>query len=147
MANSIAIMTDTAHLASDVIGFFISIMSIKLAMKPADKALSYGWHRAEILGTILSVVFLWGLTIWLLYAATLRIFSPPPIESSYMIITAFASLLFNIIQLKILGHGHHHGHDHGGHGHDHGHGHSHGHAHGHSHGSSEKTAQLKDPLL
>lgn len=42
-----------------------------------------------------------------------------------MLITAVAGLIFNIIQMTILG-----GHDHGHHGHDHGHGH--GHAHGHS---------------
>ena len=79
LANSIAIMSDTAHLAADLIGFLISIFSIKLALRPADKVLSYGSDRAEIIGTILSVVFLWGLTVWLLYEATLRIFNPPKI--------------------------------------------------------------------
>jgi zinc transporter 2 len=79
LANSIAIMSDTAHLSADLIGFFISIMSIKMALRPADKALSYGYHRAEILGTILSIVFLWGLTVWLLYEASLRLLNPPKI--------------------------------------------------------------------
>lgn len=77
LANSIAIMSDTAHLSADMIGFIISIFSIHMALKPADKALSYGYDRAEILGTILSIVFLWGLTIWLLYEATLRLINPP----------------------------------------------------------------------
>ena len=51
LANSIAIMSDTAHLSADLIGFLISIFSIKMALRPADKALSYGYDRAEILGT------------------------------------------------------------------------------------------------
>ena len=133
MSGSIAIMTDTAHLASDLIGFGISIMAIKMAQRPADQSLSYGWHRAEIMGTVLSIVFLWGLTTWLLWEATKRV-----INSSYelngpiMLLTAVGGLLFNIIQLKVLGHGHHHGHDHGGHDHGHDHGHSHG-AHDHGH--------------
>ena len=146
LANSIAIMSDTAHLAADLIGFFISIMSIKMALRPADKALSYGYDRAEILGTILSIVFLWGLTVWLLYEATLRLMDPPKIQEDFMMVTAWAGLLFNIIQLTILGHGHAHGHDHG-HDHGHGHGHSHGHGHhhhGHSH-SHEKN--IVEPLL
>ena len=97
LANSIAIMSGTAHLSADMIGFIISIFSIHMALKPADKALSYGYDRAEILGTILSIVFLWGLTIWLLYEATLRLINPPKIEESYMMITAWGGLLFNII--------------------------------------------------
>lgn len=143
LANSIAIMSDTAHLTADLIGFLISIFSIKMALRPADKVLSYGYDRAEILGTVLSVVFLWGLTIWLLYEATLRIFDPPKIQEDFMMITAWAGLLFNIIQLTILGHGHDHGH--GGHDHGHGgHGHDHGHGHGHSH---EKKKSLTEPLI
>ena len=146
LANSIAIMSDTAHLAADLIGFLISIFSIKLALRPADKALSYGYDRAEILGTILSVVFLWGLTVWLLYEATLRIFNPPKIQEDFMMITAWAGLLFNIIQLTILGHGHSHGHDHS-HGDDthHGDHHAHGkHAHGNK---NEKKNALTQPLI
>jgi zinc transporter 2 len=76
MAKSIAIFTDSAHLASDMIGFAISIISLKLAQKPANRDLSYGWHRAEIVGTVLSIMFLWGLTLWLVYEATLRIITP-----------------------------------------------------------------------
>lgn len=33
ISNSVAIMTDAAHMLSDVAGFFISIMSINLALK------------------------------------------------------------------------------------------------------------------
>lgn len=135
LANSIAIMSDTAHLTADLIGFLISIFSIKMALRPADKAMSYGYDRASILGTVLSVVFLWGLTVWLLYEATLRIFDPPKIQENFMMITAWAGLVFNIIQLTILGHGHSHGHG----GHDHGHG-DHGHDHGHRHSHEIKNS-------
>ena len=55
-----------------------------------------------------------------------------------MLVTAVAGLIFNIIQLKILGaHDLVHVHD----GHDHGH--DHGHGHGHAHGKQEN----KEPLL
>jgi solute carrier family 30 (zinc transporter), member 2 len=35
-ANSLAIMTDAAHLFSDLTGFYISILSLKLSQTPAD---------------------------------------------------------------------------------------------------------------
>jgi solute carrier family 30 (zinc transporter), member 2 len=97
MAKSIAIFTDSAHLASDMIGFAISIISLKLAQKPADRDLSYGWHRAEIVGTVLSIMFLWGLTLWLVYEATLRIITPQQVVGDIMLIVAVLGLIFNIV--------------------------------------------------
>ena len=35
LANSIAIYTDSAHLATDMIGFGMSMIALKISMKPA----------------------------------------------------------------------------------------------------------------
>lgn len=140
MAKSIAIFTDSAHLASDILGFFISMMSLKCAAKPANKELSYGWHRSEIVGTLVSIIFIWGLTLWLVYEATLRVLYPQPVLGGIMLVVSILGLVFNIIQMKILGHDHGHGH-----GHDHGHGHNHGHGHSVSHHEANEPLQIKDP--
>jgi zinc transporter 2 len=137
LANSIAIFTDTAHLASDMIGFAMSMVALKISMRPASHELTFGWHRAEVIGTLISVAFLVTLTIWLVVEATNRIITPVKVDPKIMMITAVAGLFFNLIQMKILhqGDGHYHlggGHDHH-HGHDHGHDHGHGHAHDHDH--------------
>lgn len=42
LANSLAIMTDAAHLFSDVSGFFISIFSIWISSLPTDHDMTYG---------------------------------------------------------------------------------------------------------
>lgn len=76
MANSIAIFTDSAHLASDLVGFAMSMAALKMAMREASKELTFGWHRAEILGTLISIVFLLTLTIWLVFEAADRVVEP-----------------------------------------------------------------------
>ena len=43
LAGSIAIMCDTAHLASDMIGFVIGIIALKMSMRKASSELTYGW--------------------------------------------------------------------------------------------------------
>lgn len=149
MAQSIAIFTDSAHLASDILGFAISILSLKCAAKPADRELSYGWHRSEIVGTLVSIIFIWGLTVWLVYEATLRIITPTPVVGGIMLIVAILGLIFNIIQMKILDHGSDPGQGHGHHGHVQGHGHSHSHddhdhSHEHEHSPANPTVQFKD---
>jgi len=63
LASSLAIMSDAAHLLSDVLGFVISLLSIWLAKRKANVSFSYGFHRAEIIGALSSVILIWGLTI------------------------------------------------------------------------------------
>lgn len=102
LANSIAIYTDTAHLASDMIGFAISMAALKITLRPASNEKTYGWHRAEIFGTLISIIFLLVLTLWLVFEATKRIYNPEKIESETMLFTAVMGLCFNLIQMKIL---------------------------------------------
>ena len=102
LAGSIALMADTAHLATDLIGFSISVTSLFISQKPASKSLSFGYHRAEVLGTLASMLVLWTITVFLVYAATLRFINPPVIQGQIMFITAVLGLFFNLIQMSIL---------------------------------------------
>jgi zinc transporter 2 len=69
-ASSIAIFADAAHLASDILGFGFSMIALKLAQRSSSESLSYGWHRAEIIGTLFSVATMWVMTVWLVSEAT-----------------------------------------------------------------------------
>ena len=102
LANSIAIMSDAAHLLSDLFGFAISIISITISKKVATNTMSFGFHRAEIIGALVSVTLIWGLTLWLLYEATVRIINPVQVDSIIMIIIAVIGFLFNVVMGIVL---------------------------------------------
>jgi len=104
------------------------MVALALTRKTASTEYTFGWHRSEIIGTIVSIVFLLTLTIWLLVEATKRIFVVYEIDGEIMLITAVLSLFFNIAMMKVLHQGPGHDHDHGDGEHD----------HGHSHGPAEK---------
>uniref|UniRef100_A0A8C9YZK2 Proton-coupled zinc antiporter SLC30A8 n=2 Tax=Sander lucioperca TaxID=283035 RepID=A0A8C9YZK2_SANLU len=134
-AGSLAVMTDAAHLLVDLVSFIISLLSLWLSSRPATHKLSYGWHRAEILGALLSVFTIWLVTGVLVYLAVERILNDDyTIEGTIMLITSGCAVVANIIMAFAL-HQSGHGHSHGGLGSP-GHGHSHnGHSsHGNSHG-------------
>ena len=101
-AGSIAILTDSAHLASDLIGFAISIFSLKIAQRKSNQQLSFGWHRAEIIGSVVSLSSIWIMTIFLLGEATKRFFQPPQVNGNLMLPISVMGLVFNLIQMKIL---------------------------------------------
>jgi zinc transporter 2 len=109
---------------------------------------SFGYHRAEIIGALCSVIVIWVLTIWLVIEAYDRIknLDKLKIDARIMLITSILGLLANLVMGKVL-------HSHGSHGHSHaggGHGHSHGGDHSHSlndrkshHSHNERKSQQK----
>ena len=102
LAGSLAIMSDATHLLSDLAGFLISLFSLIVAMKPADKNFTFGYHRFEVLGALASILIIWALTVWLLIAAVGRIRHPNPIVGFLMVCIAAGGLLFNIIMNRVL---------------------------------------------
>ena len=160
MADSIAILSDAAHLVSDVLGLGVSIWAIHIATNEANAKYTYGYHRAEVLGALTSIFCIWAMTAYLVDEATHRFLHPEehPVIGKIMFIIACCGLIFNVIQISILhtgelaeiGHGHSHGgeghgHSHGGGGHGHSHGsqeHSHDDEHGHSHGNENKGEEF-----
>ena len=61
LAHSLAILTDAAHLLTDVGSFFLSLMALHAARRQATKFYTYGWHRAEVVGALFSVFTIWAL--------------------------------------------------------------------------------------
>eukprot|EP00122_Pirum_gemmata_P003685 Pgem_evm1s3335 len=59
LSGSLAIMTDAAHLLSDFASMLISLFALWLAGRPATSKLTFGYHRAEILGAMISVFMIW----------------------------------------------------------------------------------------
>jgi len=130
LSNSLAIATDAAHLLTDIASFMISLFALWVAARPKSQKLSFGWHRAEVLGAIVSVLMIWLVTGILVYMAVLRvIYKNYEINAEAMLITSGFGVVVNIIMAATLGHGH--GHSHGGgdaeknlKGEDHGHAHN-----------------------
>lgn len=102
ISGSLAIMTDAAHLLSDLSGFLISMVSLYIALRPADENLSYGYHRAEVIGALSSILIIWCLTIWLVIEAIERLYNPQHITGPLMLLISISGLGFNLIMSRIL---------------------------------------------
>ncbi|KAL3512863.1 hypothetical protein ACH5RR_025580 [Cinchona calisaya] len=119
-ANSLAILTDAAHLLSDVAAFAISLFSIWASGWEANPRQSYGFFRIEILGALVSIQMIWLLAGILVYEAIVRlIHGTGEVQGFLMFLVSAFGLVVNIIMALVLGHdhGHGHAHDHGHHGH------------------------------
>ena len=57
----------------DFASFMISLFAIWMAAKSKSQRMSFGWHRAEVLGAITSVLMIWVVTGILFYMAVRRV--------------------------------------------------------------------------
>ncbi|XP_054841531.1 proton-coupled zinc antiporter SLC30A8 [Eublepharis macularius] len=110
IAGSLAVMTDAAHMLVDLLSFLISLFSLWLSLKRPSKRLTFGWHRAEILGAFLSMSIIWAVTGMLTYFAIKRLLHPHyEIQGTVMLITSSCAVIANMILSLMLyqtGHGH-----------------------------------------
>ena len=98
LANSLAIATDAAHLLTDFASFMISLFSIWLASRPATRRMSFGWHRAEVVGATVSVLLIWVVTGILVYIAVQRIVNQEfDLDATIMLITSGVGVGVNIM--------------------------------------------------
>ena len=140
LSNSLAIATDAAHLLTDFASFMISLFALWVSAKPRSDRMSFGWHRAEVLGAIASVLMIWVVTGILFYMAVLRVIKQDfQIDSKVMLITSGLGVLVNIIMGASL---HQHGHSHGG-----GAGHSHGGDSEQAHSQTSENINVKAAFI
>jgi len=129
-ANSLAIMSDAAHLFADLAAFVVSIGASHLASLPSTKKHTFGLKRMESLAALFSMVSLALVCVYLAIEAVKRIYqffvlgTMEEVDGKFMTIIATIGVLVNIVLAFVLGGAHPElpggGHDHGGH--DHGHG-------------------------
>uniref|UniRef100_A0A8C9NFN9 Probable proton-coupled zinc antiporter SLC30A3 n=1 Tax=Serinus canaria TaxID=9135 RepID=A0A8C9NFN9_SERCA len=112
LAHSLAIMTDAAHLLTDVGSMSVSLFSLWVSNRPPTKTMTFGWHRSETLGALASVLSIWVVTAALVYLAAARIISNDyEIEARAMLATSACAVGVNLVMAYILhqspaGHGH-----------------------------------------
>ena len=72
LSGSLAVLSDAAHMMSDLLSFLLSIAAITLSKKPAGGLYTFGHGRAEVLGAMASVLIIWVLTVMLVVEAVER---------------------------------------------------------------------------
>jgi cobalt-zinc-cadmium efflux system protein len=102
LTNSLALLSDAAHMFTDVMALAIAITAIRLSRLPADRKRTFGYHRFEILAAALNAVLLFLVALYILYEAYHRWVEPPAIESLGMLVVAVAGLVVNLIGMRLL---------------------------------------------
>ncbi len=106
VANSLALISDALHMFADVGALLLSLIVLKIVHLPRTPKMTYGYHRAEILGALASALSLWALCGVLIYEAIHRLMAPPEVKGSVVFVIASIGLIANLLMMRTL-HAHH----------------------------------------
>ena len=94
--NSLALLSDAAHVFMDLFALVLSLAAIRLARFPATDRRTYGWHRAEILASLVNATTLLLIAFGILHEAWQRLLHPEAVKSKEMFIIATIGLVMNL---------------------------------------------------
>ncbi|MEC4718445.1 cation diffusion facilitator family transporter [Noviherbaspirillum sp. CPCC 100848] len=102
LVNSLALISDAAHMFTDAAALAISLVAIRIGKKPADSQRTFGYYRFEILAAAFNAILLFLVAVYILFEAYQRLKSPPEIQSGAMLAIASLGLVINLISMRLL---------------------------------------------
>lgn len=100
--NSLALISDAAHMFTDSAALAVSLAVILIGKKTADHQRTFGCFRFEMLAAALNATLLFLVAIHILYEARQRFEDPPSIQSDVMLMFVFLGLIVSLISMCLL---------------------------------------------
>lgn len=102
VTGSLALLSDAAHMGTDVLGLGMALAAIQLTSRPANAQRTYGTYRLEVLAALANSVLLFGVAIYVLSEAYRRFREPSEVLGIPMLVVAVIGLLINLISFRLL---------------------------------------------
>ena len=88
ITQSLALLSDAAHMFTDAAALAIALAAIKIAKRPADNKRTFGYQRFEILAALFNASMLFFVAMYIFYEAYQRFTQPPEIQGLGVLLVA-----------------------------------------------------------
>jgi cobalt-zinc-cadmium efflux system protein len=102
LTNSLALLSDAAHLLSDVAAVALALFAQWFARRPPSPDRSYGYRRVEILAALINGITLLLVAVYIAYEAYHRLQQPPAVLGLPMILVASVGLVAQLVTTLVL---------------------------------------------
>jgi len=102
ITNSLALLSDSGHMLSDVSSLALSLLAITVAAKPPSLRKTFGYQRFEILAALFNAITLFAIAGFIITEAFKRFQQPQAVDSISMMVIAFIGMIANIISAVAL---------------------------------------------
>lgn len=97
LSGSLALIADAIHNFSDAISLVIALVARRVARRPRDAAMTFGYGRAEILAALINYTTLFVIAFYLAVEAVMRLIDPPEVEGWIVVIVAGIALVIDAV--------------------------------------------------
>lgn len=96
LAGSLSLLADALHNFSDAGAIIIAVIARKIGNKPASNRMTFGYKRAEILGTLINSVSLIAVGLYLIFESVDRYLNPQPVDGWIVFAVAGIALVIDL---------------------------------------------------
>ena len=101
-SGSLALLSDAAHMLSDVGAIAAALWAMRLAARPASLVWTYGFKRAEILAAAVNGITLLVVAGMLTVEAVRRLAEPPEVAGAAVVVVALVGCVVNVVAVMLL---------------------------------------------
>lgn len=92
LAGSLALIADALHNFSDMASLVIAVAARKIARRPADERMTFGYGRIEIVAALINYTTLILVGVYLIYEGGMRMVDPPEVQGWTVVILGGVAL-------------------------------------------------------
>jgi len=107
VAHSTGLLADAGHNMADVGALVLSLVAVRLVLRPPSAARSYGNHRATILAALANAALIAVVTVLIVIDSIHRLGHPEPVKAGLVVAVASFGLVVNGAAALLLGDGSH----------------------------------------
>ena len=97
LSGSLALIADAIHNLSNALSLVLAFLARKIARRPADDTMTFGYGRAEIVAALINYTTLILLGLYLTYEAVMRLFDPTDIDGWFVVFIAVFALTVDAV--------------------------------------------------
>lgn len=97
LSGSLALIADALHNFSDAISLIIAFGARKIARRPRDAEMTFGYGRVEVVAALINYTTLIVIGLYLLYEAVMRFVDPQTVDGWLIVIIAGIALIVDAV--------------------------------------------------
>ena len=103
---SSALIADALHITTDILAISFSFVALVISAKPPSGSSTYGFHRVEVIASLVNGISLIGIVAIIMFTAYQHILNPQPIDVVGTVVFASIALALNLISSRVLSFSH-----------------------------------------